>query len=166
MSDNDQIAWQRYKEKELNVIEVALQDRGYSLDSEQPHTAGERFLMQAVTTTSGQKLILLGYRTDDDLPVIIKATSDPAGKAEIAHEQQCRNLLPHISFAYNAFHAPTELESWQVNGLLISVQEKIEQPCTFLERPLSEQFEFALKAFKTQEGAHATTRTHYTTVAR
>ena len=43
---------------------------------------------------------------------------------------------------------------------MIVVTEFIEQQVSFLQRPLKEQFEFALAAFKAQESAHATTLNH------
>lgn len=62
---------------------------GYSLDSEQKHMQGERYLMHAVTTASGRKLILLGT-APEGIKVIIKATRDGAGKKEIEHEHVSR----------------------------------------------------------------------------
>jgi hypothetical protein len=96
----------------------------------------------------------------DNKRVVIKITRDKNGKKEMIHERNCRANLPNITFAYRVFFSPQELLFTEKNGLLISVQEYIDQKCAFLERPLEEQFFIALKAFKAQEGAHATTYGH------
>ena len=157
--------WESYKKTELARIDAIVIERGYTLDVEQPHTLGERFLMQAVTTESGHKLILLGRRLHDNKRVIIKGTSDEAGKAELQHEATCRNMLDRIGFSYQQFAAPQPIEVIDSAGLLVTIHEYIEQSSPFLERSIEEQFTFALNAFKAQESAHATTHRHYTEVA-
>lgn len=151
--------WNTYKERELELLIPVLNLHGYTLDSVQPHTAGERFLMQAVTTTSGSKLILLG--TDmSGTRVVIKATRDEAGIRELAHEELCQNVLGTIDFAKDTFRTPRRIERISAGGFVIIVTEFITQEKTFLERPTAEQFDIALGAFKGQEGAHATTFKH------
>ena len=86
--------WETYRDAELGRVHPILAQHGFTLDAAQPHITGERYLMQAVTTASGRKLILVGTRTRDGLRVIIKATSDAAGIRELEHEAQCRSLLP------------------------------------------------------------------------
>lgn len=161
MPEHDaQQLWNDYCARELARLRPILAEQGFVLEDEQPHLAGERFLMQAETTTSGKKLILLGQHTQDRVRVVIKATSDPAGARELEHERTCRNLLRTISFAYDVFHTPDELFYAREGGLTITVQRFIEQSCTFLERPTAEQFTLALTAFKAQERAQVTTHRH------
>ncbi len=161
---NPKIAWETYCAQEIALLHPILKGRGYSLDTIQPHIAGERYLMHAVTTTSGKKLILLG---SDALGtrVVIKATRDAEGEAELMHERTCRTLLTEMDFAGEVFHTPREVAFICEGGFVISIQLFIEQACTFLERPLAEQFNFALSAFKGQESAHATTSKHRARVA-
>ncbi|HWH07268.1 MAG TPA: hypothetical protein VNU47_01955 [Candidatus Paceibacterota bacterium] len=160
MEHNAQESWELYRKQELALLEPILESLRITLDAEQPHIGGERYLMHAVTTVSGKKLILLGRMQDSDKRVVIKATRDAAGKREIIHERECRAFLKQIRFAYDTFFAPEELLFTESGGFCISVQAYIEQPSTFLARPTPMQFALALKAFKAQEGAHATTYEH------
>lgn len=160
---NTEHDWNTYKERELTLLTPILHTHGYSLDSIQPHTTGERFLMQAVTTTSGRKLILLGTGMGGKR-VVIKATRDGAGIRELAHEELCRNVLGTIDFAKDIFRTPQCIEHINAGGFVIIVTEFITQEKTFLERPTAEQFDIALSAFKGQEGAHATTFKHRTLI--
>lgn len=159
-SQNDsKRAWEEYCESELARIRPILMQHGFILDEIQPHISGERYLMQAITTASGKKLILLG--TDrEGKKVVIKATRDKSGMGEILHERSCRNLLKKIDFAGDVFNTPEELALLTDGGYTISIQRFIDQECSFLERPLEAQFQFALQAFKSQESAHATTWNH------
>ncbi len=159
MSDAKQI-WEDYCKNELEIVVPLLDSLGYVLDSLQPHIWGERYLMQAVTTTSGKKLILLGSRKSDHKRVVIKTTSDPAGIRELEHERNCRRVLQEIKFAYQIFLSPEEILFVKKGRHVISIQAFIEQKSAFLERPLEEQFSLALKSFKAQESAHATTYEH------
>lgn len=152
-------AWEEYCAHELTLIRPILAHHGFTLDEAQPHISGERYLMQAVTTASGKKLILLGKDSAGE-KVVIKATRDEAGKHEILHERSCRDLLTKIDFAGDVFHTPEELALLTHNGYTISIQRFIDQECSFLERPLEMQFDLVLKAFKSQESAHATTWKH------
>lgn len=157
---NAQQEWEVYKKKELDGLVPILTKLGYTLEEKQPHTSGERFLQQAVTVTHGRKLILLGKRVHDRKRVVIKATTDPQGAQELIHERACRTILREIKFAYHVFVAPEEILFKKISTYTISIQAFIDQEKTFLERPLEEQFTLALKAFKAQEGAHATTYAH------
>jgi hypothetical protein len=159
MSKNAKKEWEKYREKELSGVKPILKDLGFELDNEQPHTSGERYLMQAVTTTSGKKLILLGVHISDKKKVVIKATSNTDGARELEHERKARQTLEKIGFAYQIFFSPVEILFTKQDKFTISIQEFIEQH-PFLERPIEEQFFMALKAFKAQEGAHATTYKH------
>jgi hypothetical protein len=157
MSTEAKRAWDEYRERELAWLLPVLEGLGYALDEVQPHLAGERYLMQAVTTRSGRKLILLGKRVEDEKRVVIKATTDPNGIRELLHERLCRERLKDIKFAYRGFFSPEELLFVHTMGRVISIQAFIEQERSFLARPIEEQFTLALSAFKTQEGAHAAT---------
>lgn len=158
-TQNPKTAWEAYCAQELALLTPILTFRGYSLDSEQKHIQGERYLMHAVTTTSGRKLILVGTALDGTR-VIIKATRDEAGKKEIGHERMCRNFLKRIDFAGEVFHTPDEIAFIDDDDFVITIQRFIPQECSFLERSMSEQFSLALRAFKGQESAHATTAKH------
>lgn len=157
--------WETYCTEELARLAPVLTARGYSLDSEQKHMQGERYLMHAVTTTSGRKLILSGTASDGKR-VIIKATRDGAGKKEIEHERMCRAFLQEIDFAGEVFHTPEEIGFIETEGFTITIQRFIPQACSFLERPIAEQFALALRAFKGQESAHATTAKHRRAVTK
>lgn len=159
MPKTEQQQWEAYVAQELGLLRPFLTEHGLTLDEEQPHLQGERFLMQAVTTSSGKKIILLG-NTKSDERVVIKATSDLQGARELAHERVCRNALKNIAFAYEPFYTPKEILFANNQGQTISIQEFIPQESTFLDRPIEEQFFLALKGFKIQESAHATTFEH------
>lgn len=159
-----QATWQKHLSIELPIITDIVSKRGYSLDTDQPHLKGERFLMQAMTTNNGQKFILLG-RTDDT-PVVIKVTRDKTGKDELQHERVCRQMLHQIDFAYDTFHSPTEVDFFTEDDHLFSIQAFIPQTSPFLSRPLLEQFDLSLQAFLIQERARATTSRHFYHIAR
>lgn len=151
--------WDAYKEAELAALRPVLARHRLTLEEEQPHIAGERYLMQAVTTESGRKLILLA-RTEDQMRVVIKATRDAGGARELRRERSSRSLIRKIRFAYEVFHTPEETAFFSEDGFTVSIQRFIDQASPFLDRPLKEQFALALSAFKAQEGAHATTYAH------
>lgn len=151
--------WSTYCEHELNLLKPILATHGYTLNGVQPHIAGERFLMQAVTTTSGRKLILYGAN-EHGTPVVIKATRDEAGARELAHEEHSQSVLNTIDFARDIFHTPEQLRHFKEKGFAVVITRFIPQESTFLERSTEEQFDFALRAFSGQEGAHATTFKH------
>ena len=145
---------------ELRVADTILSELGFSLDEYQPHISGERSLMGAITTKSGKKLILLGKRKSDAKRVVIKISADTEGKQEIQQERIAREALKNIIFSYKVFFSPEEILFKKVGKYSISIQEYINQKCTFLERPLEEQFSLALRAFKAQESAHSVTYGH------
>lgn len=151
--------WEKYREHEITAILPLLKNAGFILDRQQPLIAGEKYLMQAVTTASGKKLVLLG-RDKNNNQVVIKTTSDPQGIAEIKHEKKCRAALQKIGFAYQTFFYPQETLFTKIGKTIVSVQEFIESEQSFLNRPLKEQFFLSLKAFKNQESAHATAYKH------
>lgn len=157
---NSQHNWTTSLQEAYTDILPILTTYGYTLDTDQPHTKGERFLMQAVTTTSGEKIILFGVHTASGKRVVIKVASDNAGKKELRHERTCRTLLHTIDFAYNPFTSPEELDFIETVTYTLSIQAYIAQTQNFLARPITEQFTFALQAFTAQAGARATTYGH------
>jgi hypothetical protein len=163
MTTNEQ-QWKEYLAQELPIISRLLLPYHISLNEDQPHIKGERFLIQALTTIGGKKLILLGTNTQTKQPVVIKATNDYQGKQELKHERTCRTKLHAMNFSYESFHSPKELHFIETDGYVLYVGEFIEQKLSFLERPLSEQFSFALCALKAQEETRATTATHIRTI--
>jgi hypothetical protein len=161
-----EILWNEYLEREIPKVTAILNTYGITLLSEQPHIKGERFLMQALTTVSGRKLILLGTNSKTNEPVVIKAANDPTGVQELRHERTCRTLLHSMKFSYESFHSPKEILFTETRGYTIFVSAFLEQSSSFLERPLSEQFSFALRALKAQERTRATTAKHFAQITR
>ncbi len=162
MSKNDpKKAWESYCVNECATLVPLLTKLGFVLDTDQPHLIGERHLMQALTTVSGKKLILLGRRVQDGLRVVIKAASNAKGKAELRHDRACRLALERIRFSYQTFFSPREILFTQTRGFIISIQEFIPKDIPFIDRPLQEQFMLALASFKAQESAHAATHKHH-----
>jgi hypothetical protein len=150
--------WAEYCDYVLRELAPVFKKHRLVLDAVQPHISGERFLMQAVTVTHGKKLILCGTYKGEK--AIIKVSNDKGGIEEMEHERLCRNKINDIDFAGERFLTPRELAHFKSNDFLISIQEFIAQESTFLERPIQEQFAYALKAFKAQESAHVTTYKH------
>ncbi len=160
-TNDEQRSWSAYREREFAGLVPVLKEFGYSLDEHQPHLGGERHLARPIE--SGLKLVLLG-RDADGRRVVIKASSDPRGIAELEHEQLCRRVLEKIKFAYRTFLSPKEILFTRRGGCTVVVTEFVEQERPFLERPTEEQFRLALGAFKAQESAHATTYAHVRTI--
>jgi len=160
MLHNAKQEWDEFVARESAFVTPWLSELGYELAESQPHIEGERYLMQAVTTTSGPKLILLGRHTATGKKVVVKVTNDSSGIRELIEERTARQTLQDIRFAYQIFFSPEELLFKKRNGHVLSIQEFIEQDTPFLGRSIEEQFTFALQAFKAQEGAHAATYEH------
>lgn len=155
-----QQSWEEYRDKELTATGPILKKLGFDLDQNQVHIGGERYL------SSGHKLVLLGQRSSDRKRVVIKISSDDKGAAEIRRERASRYILEKINFAYHVFFSPAEILFRQRGKHTIAITEFIEQECSFLERPLAEQFFLALQALEAQEGAHATTYEHTRLISR
>lgn len=156
--------WKTFRDNEYKVVAALLDDLGYILEEDQPHIQGERFLMQAVTTEHGQKLILIGKRKSDGLRVVIKTSPHSTDAEEIHQERISRKALTSIPFAYTTLTAPKEIFFGKKDGRVIFIQEFIPQKCQFIERPIKEQFSIALNAFKAQEGIRATTYKHHASI--
>lgn len=166
MEKSNEQHWKEYVEHELSMLIPVLSAHGFVLSDDQPHIRGERFLMQAVTTTAGKKLILLGTRKKDGAKVVIKASREQSGIDEIEHERMLREKLPTLLFSYDTYHAPEEIFYVNDRGLVISIQKFIEQTSSFLERPVKEQFAYALRALKAQEATRLTTTRHTRYISR
>lgn len=160
MTQTSYTSWEDYCQTELQIIRPLLANLGFSLDKTQIHLGGERSLI------SGYKLVLLGERLSDKKRVVIKASSHPDGQREMEQAHAARVLLDDIRFAYNVFLSPEELVWERIQNCLISISTFIEQDQTFLERSFEEQFFLAMKAFETQESAHATTYEHTQMIRR
>lgn len=154
MNDNYQKNWEEFCSQELIKATLLLEQLGFSLNKQQIHISGERYL------TGNSKLVLLGIRNNDQKPVVIKFSSDPQMIAEIEDERRSRQILKEINFAYHIFALPPEILYTHKQDCVIFITEFIEQEMTFLERPLTEQFFIALKAFEAQEAIHSTTYEH------
>ncbi|XKT74504.1 MAG: hypothetical protein ACJKTH_00180 [Patescibacteria group bacterium UBA2163] len=157
---NSKTQWNEYVQTEMDAVQPLLQEAGFTLDDEQPHVIGERYVIRAVTTASGEKMVLLGRNAKDGKRVVIKVSSDEEGKKELEHERRAKALLEKLHFAYDVFVTPQELFFTESDGRMVAVYEYIEQEKQFIDRPTPEQFTYALCAFKAQEGAHATTHRH------
>ncbi len=151
--------WDAYKDAELKRVEPILIGLGYALDPVQIHLTGERYLLSA------DKLVLTG-RASNGVRLVVKASSQSKGRAEIIREHRTRQALDRIDFAYLPFRTPRELAFVDQNGLTVLVTEFIEEARGFLAHSLQEQFALSLNAFKMQEGVQATTYGHTRQVRR
>ncbi len=55
---NNKQKWEQYRDSELAVVSSILKQLDFQLEPKQPHLLGEKYLMQAVTTESGKKLVV------------------------------------------------------------------------------------------------------------
>lgn len=161
-SINAQEAWEAYRASELARALPVLGGLEFALDEAQVHIGGERYLMAGTRDVGGggKKLVLIGTHTPSGARVIIKVSSDLAGKREIEREYIARTLINDLGFAHYTFHTPKHVVHQSYDDLLVSISEFIEQDRSFLTRNLEERFFLALSAFEAQEGVHATTYTH------
>jgi len=159
---NTQQEWEDYRQRELRAAIPILEKLGFELESEQPHTGGERFLMAGARDVGGggYKLVLLGTRRADGKRVVIKISSDKEGIREICTERKARETLQTLKFAYQMLRAPEEVLYATHGAHIIFITAYVEQEQAFLSRPIAEQFSLALQAFKAQESVHATAYSH------
>ncbi len=146
--------WQDFTASEIEILTPLLEKRNITLTKDQPHISGERYLM------SGKKVVLVGMRTDTRETVIIKSSTDKKSIRELELEQQARNQLQNLPFAYQPLLAPKELWSEKSNGRFTIALEYIDQPQPFLSLPTKEQFVLVLGAFSMLASTHATTASH------
>lgn len=154
MSVDYQKKWQEYKIQELKNLGPIFDNLGFTLDNEQVHIGGERYV------SGDKKLVLLAKRISDNKKVVIKVSSDKAMIDEIRAEYNGRKILKKINFAYHIFLYPEEILFTEVEGYTIFITEFIEQKQRFIDRSLQEQFFLALKSFEAQEAIQATTYEH------
>lgn len=154
--------WLEYCKRELEIVTPPIQAAGFSIDAEQVHISGERYLMTSSRDVGGggKKLVLLGKRISDNIRVVIKTSTEKKGIEEIRQERNARNVLKTINFAYRNIHTAEEIFFLEKSGIIISITVYIEQDRAFMSRGLDEQFFLALRAFETQEGVHLTTYSH------
>lgn len=159
---DDRNTWNTYRDAELARLAPLLAKLGYHLDDAQVHIDGERYLMAGARDVGGggKKLVLTAKETGSDTRVLIKFSTDEAGRREIERERHARTIINKLDFAYHAFLTPRELFVLDRQDYTLSITEYIEQERPLLSRPLEEQFFIALHAFETQEGVHATTNVH------
>jgi hypothetical protein len=147
-------AWERKIEENLMIVSDILGSIGFSLDKEQPHISGERFLM------TRDKLVLVGKAEKDGKRVIIKISSHPDGQKEINQEKRARDFLSDLSFSDDTILFPQEIYFGMIKSYLIWICKFIPQDKVFVAHTLEEQFFLILRAFEAQEAFHATTLEH------
>lgn len=142
------------------LIEIAdqLATIGITLDGEQIHIQGERFLMQK------DKLVLTGVIGEKR--VVIKASNKINGKQEIQNEKAIREKLESMAFAKEKILFPKEIFFGTKDDWLFWVAEYISQKKVFVKHDIEEQFFMLLRAFGAQESFHATTFEHMRDLAK
>ncbi len=153
-ANEKQETWEKWRDEELLRARTYLARLHYTLDDEQAHISGERFLV------SGHKLVLTGVETSSNTPVVIKWSTDKESMDEIRDERTRREILRNIHFANRAMRFPDE-QYWEGNGAVTILATKfIPQKNIFIRLTISEQFFFALSALESQEGTHVATHEH------
>lgn len=146
--------WEKETEQNLKIIGDLLQSIGFSLDKEQPHISGERFLM------TRNKLVLVGKMESSGEKVIIKISNHLDGRKEIRQEKRARDLLLYLSFSDDTILFPQEIYFGIIKSYLVWICKFIPQNKVFVAHTLEEQFFIILRTFETQEAFHATTFEH------
>ncbi len=134
-------------------MEATLTALGFTLETEQPHISGERFLM------AKNKQVLVGHDKTSKR-VVIKISNMAEGQEDITKEKRARDMLASLSFALDNILFPEEIYFGKKDGYVIWAIEFIEQEKVFVEYTLEEQFFLILRAFEAQEAFHATTFEH------
>lgn len=151
---SDSISWKNNIEEELKKVDSILTQLGFSLDQEQPHISGERFLM------TREKLVLMGKIVSNDKKIIIKISNKPSGKEEIRTEKNVHDALVNLAFANDRMLLPEVLFFGEKDGYLIMTSGYIDQEKVFASFPIERQFFMSLLMFEEQEAFHATTFEH------
>jgi hypothetical protein len=154
MPENAKKSWDEYCERELKAVRPVLSRFGFTLEEEQPHLGGERYLHRP------HKLVLLGRRENDQKRVVIKISADPRGMRELEHEQKCYSTVKKIDFAYRKLLLPENILFTKCGKYLVSVSFYTEEKKPYFSHSIKEQFFLALQAIKAQESAHATAYSH------
>lgn len=139
--------------EEITPIKNVISEMGFTLDEDQPHMSGERFLM------TRNKLVLIGKDKNKN-KVIMKVADHFDGQNEIRREKKARDILTSLSFAKEVLLFPKEIFYGKKDSFLFFITEYISQDKVFVEHTLEEQFFMALRAFEAQESFHATTFEH------
>jgi hypothetical protein len=153
-SNTKEQEWDKETKEKLRVISNILKPIGFSLDKEQLHISGERFLM------TRNKLVLTGKSDNNQEKVIIKISDHFDGKNEIRQEKEARDFLQYLSFSDDTILFPKEIYFGEIEPYLIWVCKFIPQDKVFVAHTLEEQFFIILRAFESQEAFHATTFEH------
>lgn len=143
---------------ELEEIRAILNSLGFTLEENQPHIEGERYLMM-------KDKFVLSAQDMAGKRVIVKVAHELGGKEEIARERHIRNLLDSIAFSNDSILFPKELYFGERDGHTIWITEFIQQDKVFVAHSLQEQFFLILRAFEEQEAFHATTFEHLKKIA-
>lgn len=150
--------WENFVKEEMFFFKPILEDLGFNIFPDQPHTKGERGTFKA------GKIILLGESIKEGKKVVIKCARFPEGVNEILEEKKARGNLKKVDFAYHEFLDPKEIlfiNNFNKNtGYIIQITEFIEEEINFLKRDPKNQFEIVYRSFITQEGIHAVTAKH------
>lgn len=146
--------WQEFVEGEIFFFKPILENLGFKISDDQPHTKGERGSFRA------KKIILLGERNSDKLKVVIKCARYEEGRGEILQEKKSRENLQKVDFAYHEFLDPKEIYFENNRSFVIQITEFIVEEKKFLDRDSKDQFNIAYRSFVTQEGIHAVTAKH------
>jgi hypothetical protein len=146
--------WTTYVNKEIEALKPELEAKDVTLELEQPHISGERFLM------SGNKVVLVGRDKKTNKRLIIKSSAEKDGIEEIEAERLARITLQKLPFAYHPLLAPTEMWHRQNGSRVIVVTEFIEQNQPYLSLPIIDQFDLIIQSFNMLAGMHATTASH------
>lgn len=154
MPENTKQLWEEHCKRELVALRKILAQLGFTLEENQPHIGGERYLH------SPHKLVLLGFRTSDQKRVVIKASNDPLGILEIGHEEKCRTMIRTINFSYQKLLLPENILFTRHGKYLISISEYITEEKPYLAHSVKEQFFLVLQILKAQENTHATAYGH------
>ena len=147
---SDSHSWASSTMLDVEVLKKLLLPLGYTLEQEQPHISGERFLM------TKDKLVLTGTQQNSK-KVIIKAAKQRAGREEIMRERKIHDALSKAAFGSGPILLPVEVYFGETHEYLLWITEFIDQDTVFAARPLDEQFFLALKAFEIQEAFQANT---------
>lgn len=148
--------WNSYINKELLIFRPFFIRLGIILDTDQLHVTGERYLM------SGKKLVLTGTYKDDKNKkrIIVKVSSDDAGRSEIRSERKIYKTLQTLPFANSALLFMNELDFEDAKIGTLLVTEFIEQPKVYAQLTLLKQFHLASRMFEEQEGFNVTIYEH------
>lgn len=146
--------WQEFVQQEIDYFTPILNDLGFTIDDDQPHTKGERGSFRA------KKIILLGSHKSNNKQVVIKCARYEEGINELLEEKQARENIKKIDFAYHEFLEPDETYFNSNKNYTIQITEFIREEVRFTERDPKQQFDIIYRSFVVQEGIHAVTRKH------